>query len=407
MDSELAALLSGASGPFVLIDDARPGGAGATLYHAPADCVCAGDLAGVVPALEALRRARADGLHAAGFLAYEAGYALEPRLAGLDPRRAPGDPPLLWFGLFGGRRPVVLPPAAAGDTGVGATAHPALTRAGYGVAFDAVRRAIVAGDIYQANLTFACAVALGADPLTFYRAVRPRAAAGHGALLFTGTHWLLSFSPEMFFTLEQGVLTTRPMKGTARRGRTPAQDAARARALAADPKQRAENLMIVDLLRNDLSRIAVPGSVRVPDLFAVEAYPTVLQMVSTVTARLAPGRDAVDALRALFPCGSITGAPKIRAMEIVHALEGRARGPYTGAIGTLDANGDAAFNVAIRTLCVREGEGQGQIGLGSGLVIDSIATNEWDECLDKGRFLAAGATAGSAADDDGRGDERP
>ncbi len=148
--------------------------------------------------------------------------------------------------------------------------------------------------------------------------------------------------------------------------------------------------MIVDLLRNDLSRIAVPGSVAVPDLFTVESYPTVHQMVSGVTARLAPGRDAIDALAALFPCGSITGAPKIRAMEIIHAQECRARGPYTGTVGFVDAGGDACFNVAIRTICVKEGAENGVIGLGSGLVADSTVVSEWNECLDKGRFLSPG-----------------
>lgn len=404
MESPLSHLFSGRDGPFVLLDDARPGG-GAALYRAPVGTIRADRLDEVEPALDALRAARAKGLHAAGYLAYEAGFALEPRLRGLDPRHAPGDPPLLWFGLFARKEPVapgVLDGAAEG----GAEAEPTIRREAYWAGFAAVRRAILAGDVYQANLTFPCSVDVGADPAAFYRAVRPRAAAGHGALLFTGAHWLLSFSPELFFTLEGGVLTTRPMKGTARRRADAAQDAAAARELAADPKQRAENLMIVDLLRNDLARIAEPGSVAVPRLFAVERYPTVHQMVSTVTARLAAGRDAVDALRALFPCGSITGAPKIRAMELLHGLEARARGPYTGAVGVLEAGGDAAFNVAIRTLCVREGDTRGTLGLGAGLVVDSVAANEWDECLDKGRFLAVGLAGGMTDGSTGGGDER-
>lgn len=147
--------------------------------------------------------------------------------------------------------------------------------------------------------------------------------------------------------------------------------------------------MIVDLLRNDLSRIAMTGSVAVPELFTVESYPTVHQMTSTVTARLRSGLDAVDALMALFPCGSITGAPKIRAMEIIREIELQPRGPYTGAIGHFDPNGNAAFNVAIRTICVKHGDMQGVIGLGSGVVADSTAESEWWECLDKGRFLSS------------------
>ena len=378
--------------PFVLLDDARDSGAQhACLYSNAREIVRADRLEEVAPALERLRAAMAAGLHAAGYMSYEAGYALEPRLAVLDPRMEDDDPPLLWFGLFEhaeqiapGDVPALFPPADRP-----AALEPMLSRAQYGAAFETVLEAIRAGDIYQANLTFPCQVDVGDDPVAFYGAIRPRAAAGHGALLYTGEHWLLSFSPELFFTLENGTLVTRPMKGTALRDDDPARDAANAMALRADPKQRAENLMIVDLLRNDLSRVAAAGSVSVPDLYTIESYPTVHQMTSTVTAQLRTELDAVDALSALFPCGSITGAPKIRAMEIIHAIEQQARGPYTGAIGVIDAAGDAAFNVAIRTICVKKGDTRGVIGLGSGLVADSEAESEWRECLDKARFLGA------------------
>ncbi len=180
------------------------------------------------------------------------------------------------------------------------------------------------------------------------------------------------------------------MKGTARREDDPAADARAAKALRDDPKQRAENLMIVDLMRNDLSRVARAGSVAVPELFAVEPYPTVHQMVSTVTADLAEGRDALDVLAAIFPCGSITGAPKIRAMQAIAEIEDSPRGLYTGAIGRLDANGDAMFNVAIRTLVWQNGEAHATLGIGSGVVADSVAADEWDECLAKAAFLAGG-----------------
>jgi len=379
--------------PFLLFDDARAEGARAgRLYRDPVGVVEAAALDEVEPALDRLREARGRGLHIAGYMSYEAGFALEPKLQRLDPRREDGDPPLLWFGLFEGYEepaPHIWKQAGESAPGEGPAAVPFIGREEYEAGFAAIREAILAGDIYQANFTFPCGIRVGADPAAFYRTVRPRAAAGHGALVRTGGHWLLSFSPELFFTLEGDRLTTRPMKGTALRDPDPARDAANARALADDPKQRAENLMIVDLLRNDLSRIAAPGSVEVPDLFTVESYPTVHQMVSGVTARLAPGRDAIDALAALFPCGSITGAPKIRAMEIIHETERRARGPYTGTIGFIDASGDASFNVAIRTICVKDGEEEGVIGLGSGLVADSMVTSEWNECLDKGRFLSS------------------
>jgi len=199
---------------------------------------------------------------------------------------------------------------------------------------------------------------------------------------------LLSLSPELFFALDGDRLTCRPMKGTAPRGATPEEDRALAEKLAGDAKQRAENLMIVDLMRNDLSRVAVAGSVAVPALFAVETYPTVLQMTSTVTATLAPERDAVDVIEALFPCGSITGAPKSRAMAVIAEVEGTPRGLYTGSIGRIDANGDAMFNVAIRTLAIEEGAAT--LGLGSGIVADSRAPEEWAECAAKGLFVTAG-----------------
>jgi anthranilate/para-aminobenzoate synthase component I len=181
------------------------------------------------------------------------------------------------------------------------------------------------------------------------------------------------------------------MKGTAPRHADPATDAALAAELRADPKQRAENLMIVDLIRNDLSRVCAAGSVTVPDLFTVESYPTVHQMTSRVIGRLREGVDAIDTLAALFPCGSVTGAPKIRAMQVIAEVEQRVRGIYTGAIGSLSPDGDARFNVAIRTISLEkdaQATGMGAaMGLGSGIVADSLPMNEWTECLDKARFL--------------------
>lgn len=377
--------------PFVLLDDARAGGAPARLYSAPAAVIEAwapGEMAG---ALAALRAAVAAGRQAAGFLAYEAGHALEPRAGA-----APATPtPLLWFGLFDGfaeiADPLALLPDPAGAW-IGAPA-PEITRAEYDAMIAAVQGLIAAGDIYQANLTFRAQVPFAGDPLAVYAAVRARAAAGWGAVVATGRETLLSFSPELFFDLTDGQITCRPMKGTARRLPDPAQDAAAAAALAADDKQRAENLMIVDLMRNDLARVAMAGSVRVPALFAVEHYPTVHQMTSTVTATPAMGKDAIDVLAALFPCGSITGAPKIRAMQVIAEVECESpRGPYTGAIGQIAAPGTAQFNVAIRTLLVDEtrvsdGVRHATIGLGGGIVADSRAADEWDEALAKGAFL--------------------
>jgi para-aminobenzoate synthetase / 4-amino-4-deoxychorismate lyase len=198
----------------------------------------------------------------------------------------------------------------------------------------------------------------------------------------------LSLSPEQFFTIRGRTIEARPMKGTARRRADSADDQAEIAFLAADPKQRAENMMIVDLLRNDLARVAEPGTVAVPELFVVESYPTVHQMVSRVTATLRENIDPVSVLETLFPCGSITGAPKLAAVAALRALEPEARGAYTGSMGWIDPSEDASFNVLIRTLELAEGAGIARLGLGSGLVVDSRLDDEWAECLLKGEFVA-------------------
>ncbi|GAA4769943.1 aminodeoxychorismate synthase component I [Stakelama sediminis] len=376
--------------PFVLLDDARPGGAPARLYTDPVELVEAWSADAVPACLDRIRAAARDGLHAAGFLGYGAGAAFEP----IMPTEGDGETPLLWFGLFRSWEELtpkeveaLLPDPTGAWIG---RPQPDIDFAAYADHAETVAGHIRDGDIYQANLTFQATVPAEGHVLAVYAALRRRARAGYGAAVWTGQNWLLSFSPELFFALEGGRLRVRPMKGTAPRGTTPEEDKALVEALRSDPKQRAENLMIVDLMRNDLSRIARPGSVAVPEKFGIETYPTVHQMVSGVTAELAPGKDAVDVLGALFPCGSITGAPKIRAMQVIAEVEqGVPRGPYTGAIGRIDADGDAMFNVAIRTLWSGEG-GRFRIGLGSGYVADSEPRREWEECLAKGAFLNAG-----------------
>jgi aminodeoxychorismate synthase component I len=385
--------LPGPDEPFCLFDDARARAAPARLYRDPVDIIAAHDMADVQTALDRVADARERGLHVAGYVTYEAGLALEDRLTPIAHAQGGGTAPLLWFGLFEGVRlipsdslPDMLPDPAGAVVGA---LNPLIDEAAYSIAFNRVQDYIRAGDIYQVNLTFPCDVALSGDLLALYAAMRPRAVAGYGGVIRTGTRSILSFSPELFFTQVRGQLTARPMKGTATRAIDPQDDAAQARWLESDAKQRAENLMIVDLLRNDLSRVSRAGSVTVPDLFKVETYPTVHQLVSTVRARVLPGLSPVDVLRVLFPCGSITGAPKVRAMEIIDAVEPHARGVYTGTMGWIDPEGDAAFNVAIRTICVEEGAGIGRLGLGSGIVADSDCASEWAECLAKGRFLSA------------------
>jgi para-aminobenzoate synthetase/4-amino-4-deoxychorismate lyase len=382
--------------PFVLLDDASPDGMASRLYRAPRRVIAAATLETVRPALREMRAAVQAGAHAAGFLAYEAGAAIEPRLAALPD----GATPLLWFGLFDTVE--ILAADAVADllpdpAGAWASApQPAIDRATYDSHVARVLELIAAGDIYQANLTFAATVRHAGDPLGLYARLRQQARAPYGAVIATGRETILSLSPELFFRLDGGAVLARPMKGTAARGATPADDKIAVAGLSGDAKQRAENLMIVDLLRNDLSRVTKPGSVAAPRLFAVESYPTIHQMVSDVTGRLSDGRDAIDVIEALFPCGSITGAPKIRASQVIADVEERARGIYTGAIGSIAPDGDALFNVAIRTLVMggenedEDAQGIATLGLGSGIVADSNADAEWAECLAKGAFVTAG-----------------
>ena len=389
--------------PFILLDDARPAGASAArLYRDAADVVVARRAADVAPALARLDELRAQGFELAGYMAYEAGLALEPRLLPLADARSGAMGPLLWFGAFRGFQTIAaneMPAwlAAQAQPGIAqiGPVEPQLSPGGYGAAFAALQEAIAAGDIYQANLTFHLAGSFRGDPLALYAALRPAAGAGYGGVVFDGSHWLLSCSPELFFAEREGAAMAKPMKGTRPRGRDAAEDAALAAELAGSVKDRAENLMIVDLIRNDLSRVADAGSVKVERPFAVESYPTVHTMTTTVRARLQPGKGPVDMIRALFPCGSITGAPKIRAMELINEVERDARGPYCGAIGRIDApradgSSDAAFNVAIRTLRLTPGEngrGRAVLGVGGAIVADSEFLPEWREALIKGGFV--------------------
>jgi para-aminobenzoate synthetase/4-amino-4-deoxychorismate lyase len=374
-----------AQGPFVLLDDARTHGASpARLYINPVEVLTAHDADALSALLVSLRQAQQDGLHAAGFFGYEAGTHFLP---GLTP--APSGL-LAWFGLFKNFSTIdtdVVSSLLPDPVGTWLSElRPGISRDDYSRAFATVQEYIRAGDIYQANLTFPLTADYAGDPLALYAALRARARAGYGGVIWTGQTHYLSFSPELFFALKDNKITTKPMKGTAQRSTDPMADTRAAAHLHMDPKQRAENLMIVDLLRNDVSRVCTAGSVKVPELFHVESYPTVHQMTSTVTGVLAEGHDAVDVIQALFPCGSITGAPKIRAMQVVEEVEAAPRGLYCGSIGRIDDNGDAAFNVAIRTFTLCEETQSLALGLGSGVVADSIEADEWAECLAKGDF---------------------
>lgn len=338
---------------------------------------------------------RQRGYWIAGYVAYEAGYALEPRLHKRMPRRRPG--PLVAFGVYAGPQPAgpLLDRAAAEGQGTAMTApEPMVGQAAYDAAMARVLGYIAAGDCYQVNLTFPMQARLvSGTALGLYGAFRRTGPVGHGAFVDLGVGpVVVSRSPELFFRLEAGGrIVARPMKGTAPRDPDPVQDAAIAAALQASVKDRAENLMIVDLLRNDMSRLAKVGSVKVPALFAMERYATVHQMTSTIEAELADMPTLPAVMAALFPCGSVTGAPKIRAMQIIREVEPFARGVYCGAIGWMSPDGEADFSVAIRTLSV---SGQDIVmNVGGGVVHGSTAQGEWEEALWKARFVKAAVRA--------------
>ncbi len=369
--------------PTVLLDDATPGGERLVRFAGDCGVIRADRPEDVEAALAAMERERARGRFVAGYFSYELGYLLEPKLRPLLPERRAL--PLLWFGVFERVESGAL--ETQGRAYAGPLRHEWDATA-YGAQFDRVRRYIAAGDIYQANLSFRSRFAFAGDPAALYASLRTRSLAAYGAYVDDGERQILSLSPELFFDLApDGRITARPMKGTIARGADPKADAEQRARLAASEKDRAENLMIVDLLRNDLGRIAEIGSVAVDGLFSVETYPTLHTMVSTVKARLKPGADVATILRAVFPCGSVTGAPKIRAMEIIRELEESPRGLYCGAIGFFAPDGSARFNVAIRTLTISGGAGE--LGIGGAVVQDSTSRSEFDECLLKARYYEA------------------
>ncbi|MEP1210367.1 chorismate-binding protein, partial [Parasphingorhabdus sp.] len=262
--------------PFVLLDDVRAvGAAPARLYRDPVEVIRVDRLEGLEACFDSLSRARLAGKHVAGYLSYEAGLDLEERLRGCIPKEMSA--PLAWFGIFDDYQEIAeggvessLPDRNGAWLG---RIKPLVSRPAYDAAFQSVQNYIQAGDIYQANLTFRADMDFSGHPLALYAAIRRRAQAGYGGVVFDGENWMLSFSPELFFALKDGRITAKPMKGTAARVADPELDAAVQAQLQSDPKQRAENLMIVDLLRNDLSRVAQQGSVNVPELFHIETYP--------------------------------------------------------------------------------------------------------------------------------------
>lgn len=373
--------------PYVYLDDQISGTS--RVYTAPRSVIRAYNTHDVPAAFQAIEKALAEGYYVAGYAAYELGYALDKKLERLISKS--DALPLLEFGVFD-----EFKPASPQDNDESANARlpalrPAWSQADYTSRFDTLLAYISAGDIYQANLTFPYRGMSQTKPdlSALYGQLRGRQPVRYGAIVSLGTRDILSLSPELFFSVEDGLAKARPMKGTAPRGKTPDEDAAIGRAMQADEKSRAENLMIVDLLRNDLSRVSKPGSVKVTDLFSLETFPTLHQMTSGIEALLSEDVSITDVFARLFPCGSVTGAPKIRAMEIIRELEDRPRGAYCGAIGYFDPNGNCNFNVAIRTLTStpKDGGYALEYNVGSGVVYDSKAADEYAECLLKARIV--------------------
>lgn len=360
---------------YVFLDD--QGSGRELVFRRPHRMITAHSRSDLPAAFAAIERAQAEGHWLAGWMAYELGHALETALP------APAHGPLLQLGVFDA--PDDHAPVEWLYTREKPTLEfkPDWTEAQYLRRFDAVQGYLEAGDCYQVNLTFPLRAESDVSPEQLYAAFRRRQPGRYGAVVRLGETQIVSFSPELFFARTGRDMRMRPMKGTRPRG---AEDAQILAEMQAEPKSRAENLMIVDLLRNDLSRLCEPGSVTVPELFALETYPTLHQMTSEVRGTLRESVNWPDILRGLFPCGSITGAPKLRTMEIIDELEAGPRGAYCGAIGYIAPNQDAQFSVAIRTVQMQDGALRYDVG--SGVVLDSDGPDEYRECLLKARIFA-------------------
>ena len=371
----------------------------AYLFMNPEQIVVATDYADVLPALKSVEVGVAGGLFAAGFISYEAGLAFEDQL----PRDRLPQVPLVWFGLYkrparfdqsgktiawGGIRPPNRRRRNRGEElPTPVMFHPHISQELYSGVVGRIQKYIAKGDTYQVNFTFPLTMNYPGSPADWYDALRCSQRVAYSAFINTGNHCVLSVSPELFFRREGTRLILKPMKGTAPRGRTEEEDRRQKEWLVQSDKNRAENLMIVDLLRNDAGRIARPGTVRVRKYFEIERYETLFQATSTIEARLKRDVGIPQLFHALFPSGSVTGAPKIRTMQIIRELESTSRGIYTGSIGYISPNDTAVFSVAIRTAVIDKGNGRAVIGVGSGVVHDSELFGEYEECLLKARFL--------------------
>ncbi|MCS7207973.1 MAG: aminodeoxychorismate synthase component I [Fimbriimonadales bacterium] len=366
--------------PYALLRYSTPEGRCRWLQgRSPVRIVQARTHAEVLPALRQVEQATRAGLYAVGFVSYEAAHGFDTAFPA-----TPSTYPLAWFGLY---RQLQETTAQSADAGLihRLCWQPTLCQSAYDHAVERIRELIGAGDVYQVNYSFRLRAPFEGDPLALFWQLYNAQPVPYAAYIDTGELAILSLSPELFFALEGERIISRPMKGTAPRGMTLEDDTRRAQALHGSEKNRAENLMIVDMVRNDLGRIAKVGSVRVPRLFETERYATLWQMTSTVEARTDAPLCAI--FRALFPPASVTGAPKIRATQVIHELETTPRGVYTGAIGVILPERKAQFNVAIRTLVYHRDGAQLEYGVGSGVVWDSETQAEYQECLTKAQIV--------------------
>jgi para-aminobenzoate synthetase / 4-amino-4-deoxychorismate lyase len=351
----------------------------------------------IKPALAEIAAANRAGKYAAGFLSYEAAAAFDPALK-TKTRNPQNDFPLLWFAIFDRAEVGNTPPVAGLELYNVADWRPDVTPNQYAESIKKIRAGILEGDIYQANYTLRLNTEFSGCAHAWYEDLRRDSHGRFNAFVDIGSHRILSMSPELFFSWDGHTLRTRPMKGTAKRSQPPATESADwprwhdaderlATSLLESTKNRAENLMIVDLLRNDVSRVAKSGTVTVPHLFTLETYPTLYQMTSTITAETREGTTIADIFAALFPCGSITGAPKIKSSDVIAELETTPRGVYCGALGYISPDGTSVFNVAIRTIVINAATGAAECGVGGGIVWDSEARDEYSEALAKAAFM--------------------
>ncbi len=341
----------------------------------------------VLPVLQGAEDARKKGLYAAGFVAYEAAASINSSLPSLPPIDRL---PLAWFAIFRERREVEAGEGLPEPLPEMPRLLPCCSPSAHAVAFSQIHDAIEKGETYQINHTFRMKGDFRGDPLALYSSLLRSQRPAFGAYIDMGRYLLISASPELFFSIDNAQITARPMKGTAPRGRFPEEDRAYADALMHSEKERAENLMIVDLLRNDLGQVAKTGTVRTESMFQLENYPTVHQMTSTITAELREGVTIPEVFAALFPCGSVTGAPKRSSMEIIAGIEGAPRGAYCGAIGCMAPEAETQFSVAIRTMLYDRFNGNFQMGVGSGITWSSNPAAEYAECIEKAKFTALG-----------------